>query len=91
MSKLNTQEKAEKQAVVSGSALLDNVKTADEFLLFIKENKITYKKLKEVVFGNKAIEVIGYCKNYGQEYFDVLLQSHSQWYNAKYAINKLVE
>lgn len=91
MLKLKTQEKAEKQAVVSGSSFLDNVKTSDEFLQFIKEHKITYKKLKEVVFGNRAIEVIGFCKNYGQEYFGKLIENHLQWYNVKYAICKLVE
>lgn len=79
------------QMAVSGSTFLDNVKTSDEFLQFIKDNKITYKKLKEVIFGNRAIEVIGCCKNYGQEFFEKLIEDHMQWYNVKYAIKKLVE
>ena len=77
------------QAVVSGSAFLDNVKSSVEFLQFIKENKISYKKLKQVVFGRRVIEVIGFCKNYGQEYFDVLIKNNIQWSNIKSVINKL--
>ena len=67
---------------------IDNVQNADEFFEFIKVNKITYKKLKNVVFGNTAIKVIKLIRANKADLIEIK-PMYSLWWDVKRAINEV--
>lgn len=88
--KKQTSKKAQKPPLnkgdVSSSAYWDGIKTAEDFLIALKENDVTFQKLKPTVFGNTASKVIRAIKKHGKPCFEDISKSHQTWWSTKHAI-----
>jgi hypothetical protein len=59
---------------------------ATTFLRHVKENDITYKKLKEVLFGEHAIAFIKAIRKHGQVAFTETKKAHQFMYMVEVGI-----
>lgn len=69
----------------------DLIKTNAEFLKVIKDEAITYSKLKNVLFGNIAIKVIRAIRKHkhDKKCFPSFKKYHEVWYMTKVAFEEL--
>ncbi len=67
------------------------IKTSDAFLIALKENGVTFNKIKSTVFGNTASKVIRAIKKGGQACFDDVKKSHQVWLATKHAICQVLQ
>lgn len=86
MSTTNNENEQLSQTDVSSSAYWDSIKTSELFLSALKENNVTFEKLKNTVFGNTAIKVIQVVRKGGQESFLDIMERHQIWWMTKHAI-----
>lgn len=64
---------------------------ASTFLRHIKENDITYVKLKQVLFGEHAIAFIKAIRKHGQVAFKDLKKSHRFMYMVEVGIEECIK
>lgn len=66
-------------------------KLASTFLRHIKENGITYSKLKKVLFGEHAIAFIAAIRKHGQPAFKDLKKAHQFMYMVEVGIEECIK
>jgi hypothetical protein len=64
---------------------------ASTFLRQVKENEITYKKLKEVLFGEHTIAFIKAIRKHGQIAFKEIKKAHQFMYMVEVGIEECLK
>lgn len=86
-----TQPQHDAKLPVSSIAYWGGIKTSEAFLIALKENNVTFSKLKLTVFGNTASKVIRAFKKGGQACFDDVVKAHQIWWCTKHAICQVLQ